>query len=250
MPYSVVIIEDEPLVLKEILETTAWSELNLKVIGQAQNGVDGEKLIKDSNPDLVITDIRLPGISGLEMLENCGVVSSIILSGYSDFSYARKAIQLGVFDYLLKPFDDEDFYATLKKFVQTLEEEEQDYHKLKKEIVKTEECENFLIKMAINYVKSNFSKNIGLQDVADSLSVTESYLSRLFKEETKVNFLHFLNAYRINQSLIIMENPKLNINQIASCCGFTNSGYYSKIFKKIMGVNPSQFRDSISLATK
>jgi len=246
MPYSVVVIEDEPLVLKEIVETTPWSELNLMILGQAQNGLEGEKLIKDLNPDLVITDIRLPGISGLEMLENCGVVHSIILSGYSDFSYARKAIQIGVFDYLLKPFDDEDFFLTLKKFVQTLEEEERDYKKLKKERVNTEECENFLIKMAINYVKTNFSKNIGLQEVAELLSVTDSYLSRLFKEETKVNFLQFLNTYRIDQSLIFMKDPKLNINQIASCCGFTNSGYYSKIFRKIMGVSPSQFRDSLS----
>ncbi|MDD4082097.1 MAG: helix-turn-helix domain-containing protein [Sphaerochaetaceae bacterium] len=250
MVYSVVIIEDESVVLKEIVETTPWSELKLKVIGQAQNGIDGEVLIKEFNPDLVITDIRLPGKSGLDMLEDCGVIHSIVLSGYSDFSYARKAIQIGVFDYLLKPFDDEDFYDTLKKFVQTLEEEERDYHKLKNELINSDECENFLIKMAINYVRTNFSKNIGLQEVSDLLSVTDSYLSRLFKEETKVNFLQFLNAYRINQSLIMMQNPKLNINQIASCCGFTNSGYYSKIFKKIIGVSPSQFRDSLSLAKK
>ena len=95
-----IIVEDEMFTLRELKETINWENLGLNLIGTANNGKAGEALIKELNPDIVITDIRLPGQDGLEMLEKAPVQGAIILSGHTNFSYTRKAIQLGVFDYL------------------------------------------------------------------------------------------------------------------------------------------------------
>ena len=84
---GVVIVEDEALILMELEETIPWKLLGLKVLGTAVNGIEGEALIRSTDPDIVVTDIRLPGKTGLDMLEDAAVEHGIILSGYTDFSY-------------------------------------------------------------------------------------------------------------------------------------------------------------------
>ena len=108
MAFTVIIVEDEDLIRSEIEQSTPWEKLGLTVVGSASDGLSGTDMIRQLNPDIVITDIRLPGQDGLQMLADCSVDHAIILSGHSDFSYMRSAIKLGVFDYLLKPFDDSE----------------------------------------------------------------------------------------------------------------------------------------------
>ena len=105
--YRVVIIEDSKLLRMGMIHTLNWQSLDCQVVGSAGDGLEGLQVICDTNPDIVMTDIRMPGLSGLEMIEaarekGC-TPAVIIVSGYDEFSYEQKALKLGAVEYLLKP---------------------------------------------------------------------------------------------------------------------------------------------------
>ena len=253
MSYSVVLVEDEELTLQELETTTDWQKFDMHVIGTATNGMDGEQLIKALEPDIVITDIRLPGQDGLEMLSHCPVNYAIILSGHSDFSYMQKAIRLSVFDFLLKPVADEDLEHTLANLSERIQEEDDEMDRMKKQtdtsgcITLPVKVSNRIVDAAIQFINNHYHHSIGLQETCDHLSVSESHLCRLFKECTGINFLYSLNAYRINKAIEMMKDHSITIQQISAGNGFPSSGYFAKIFKKYTGVLPSQYRDQNSM---
>lgn len=247
--HTIVLVEDELLTLRELETTIDWAQLGLQVVGTASDGISGEALIKSLEPDIVITDIRLPGQDGLSMLAQCPVNHAIILSGHSDFSYMQQAIRLGVFDYLLKPVDNNDLHQSLEKLLNHIKEEEVDVEKLTKGKMIEEGLElpqsvgNYIVDAAIEFIRTSYAKQIGLQETAEYLNISESHLCRLFKEYTQINFLQYISAWRINKAIELMGNPSLSIQAIALNCGFPNPGYFAKIFKKFMGISPSKYRN-------
>ncbi|MCH3919217.1 MAG: helix-turn-helix domain-containing protein [Sphaerochaeta sp.] len=251
MGYTVILVEDEKIVRDELAASIGWERLGLTLVGTAADGLEGEAMIKKLDPDIVITDIRLPGIDGLTMLARCPVNHAIVLSGHTDFSYMKQAIRLGVFDYLLKPVDDDELETTLSNLVVKLREEDVDYERLRKTKNATGEeliplphsVNNHVVDNAISFIATNYGKPVGLQEAATFLGLSESHLSRLFKEVTGLNFLQYLNAWRINKSVELMRDPKRNIGEIATSCGFPTPGYFAKIFKRFSGVTPTQYRD-------
>ncbi len=255
MAYSVVIVEDEEIIREELAKTTPWESLGLRLAGTAEDGISGEEMIRSLVPDVVITDIRLPGQDGLTMLSRCPISYAVILSGHADFSYMKTAIRLGVFDYILKPVDDEELLSTLKALVKKLQEEDQDLTSLKISINKIEDepiglpkkSGNHLAESCINFIMENYQHPIGLQEAADAFGVTESHLSRIFKESLGINFMQYLNAWRINKAVSLIKNPRVNIGKVASLCGFPTPGYFTRTFKRYTGVTPSQYRHQTEL---
>lgn len=247
--YSVIVIEDEKLLREELILTVPWADFDFEVIGQADNGIEGEKIIKKTNPDLVITDIRMPGQSGLQLLENVFVPFSIILTAHKDFDYVRKAMRIGAFDYLLKPFDDKELFAVLGKISQKLKERDDAERELTHKdafFTLPTESSNRLVHELLSLLHTRFSDIAGLQEAAEALAVSESHLARIFKENTGMTFLNYLTLYRINRSIQLMGNPRLNIGEIASLSGFVSPGYYAKIFKKTTGKTPMDFRNEVN----
>lgn len=125
--YKIFIIDDEPMIIKGLKELVPWSEIGCEVIGVAKNGKAGLDAVKEFSPDIVISDIRMPKLSGLEMIEAIREVNSdikfIILTGHRDFDYANKAINLGVVKYLLKPTNIDDIKAAVMEAMMMLDEE-------------------------------------------------------------------------------------------------------------------------------
>ncbi len=253
MAYTVVVIEDERLIREDLERTTDWANLGLEIIGTAEDGLLGEELIKSKDPDIVITDIRLPGQDGLTMLSRCPVANAIILSGHSDFSYMRKAIKLGVYDYLLKPVDDVELATILRSLTEKLQEEDQELADMRSQQAGTDFISlpkavgNLVVDAAIEFIANHYQESSGLQEAASELAISESHLSRLFKETTGINFLHYLNAYRVNRAIEQLKNPRLHIASICSDCGFPNPGYFAKIFRRFTGKTPSQYRNESSI---
>ena len=246
MSYTVVLIEDEKITLEELLLTIPWEKLSLKVVGTAENGIDGEKLIKNEDPDIVLTDIRLPGQDGLEMLSKCPVEYAVILSGHTDFAYAKRAIQLGVVNYLEKPVDDDELIETLKKIVKELEAAD----KMKANVDENniiqlpDDVQNHLISLSIDYIKKHYMEQIGLQEISEYTRTSENHLSTLFREVTGINFLQYLNGYRINKASEMLKQSNMNISEVAEKSGFLTPSYFTKMFKRYTNKTPSQFRDS------
>lgn len=121
---KVLIADDEIKVSKLILHLVQWEELGMEVIGTVNDGVETFELILEKQPDIVITDIRMPGMDGIELvekatkeMESSKKVFFVIISGYSQFEYAQQAVKLGVEDYLLKPIKKKELEAVLHKIL-------------------------------------------------------------------------------------------------------------------------------------
>ncbi len=239
---STVIVEDETLILQELLLTIPWNELGLSVEGTAENGLDGERIIRSIDPDIVVTDIRLPGKDGLEMLKDAAVEHGIIISGYTDYSYMRKAIRLGVFDYLQKPIETSELIAALKRLRDEINEEKKS--EIITEHLLPEKISNHSIRLAVSYINEHYRDSIGLQDIASIANVSENYISTLFREETGMNFLQYLNAVRISKATELLRKSSMNISEIAEATGFPTPGYFTKVFRRFFSVTPSEYRSN------
>jgi len=266
---KVVIVEDEKLLRRELSLTTPWEELGCELLGEAENGLKGLLLIKRVRPHIVITDIRMPGLDGLNMIKkarnNNYHPQVILLTGYSDFEYARSALRLGVIDYILKPVDDEQLYTLLRQIVQRIE----DY------IVNNENTEGFnilkgsrlslfneyfkphgnnvverYVQLAIDYIHTNYQTDIALHDTSEHLKISAGYLSRMFKECTGYTFLRYLTLFRLRQSILFLKDQHFQISEIAYKSGFLNPGYYIQLFRRHTGVTPGQYRKGLPYPAK
>jgi two-component system, response regulator YesN len=259
---GIVIVEDETYIRKGMVVTTPWEQLGCKVIGEAGDGQEGYELISRLKPDIVITDVNMPVMDGIEMLrklEGDSNAEYIIISGYNDFAYAQQAIKLGVRDYLLKPIDDDDFYRTIKKVTLNIEKKRRIARQQErsllirdgKEILAKEEgfdanhdSRQLYVMKAMEWIEVHYSENIGISDAALELKISESYLSRLFKSHMGFTFVEYLTDYRIREAIELLKDHHIKIYEVSEKVGYNDPKYFGILFKKKIGVSPMTFKNS------
>ncbi|OCT11448.1 hypothetical protein A8709_07200 [Paenibacillus pectinilyticus] len=142
--YKVILADDDEFVLEGFKRKIDWVNLGLELVGTASDGLEAIKLVKELDSHILITDIRMPIMDGIMLIESLRKVNSeikvIIISGYSEFEYAQKAVKLKAMEYLLKPTSKEDVENALKKLVEVLNQE--NYEELQKEQILLENREN------------------------------------------------------------------------------------------------------------
>jgi two-component system response regulator YesN len=231
--YRLVIADDEVWIRERLAKAIDWASAGIEVAGVAQDGKEALRLCLETKPDVVITDIRMPGLSGLEFLKELKNHSTsakiIIISGYSDFEYAREAIKLGVTDYILKPVEDSEIFNTVKKCVQA---------------VSVNPAKRNSIEKALKFVEGNYQWPIQLQDAAAAAGMNPSYFSKLFKDVMGVTFNHYLTELRVDKAVELMRDTSLKIYEIADRVGYENVQYFIRVFKSRKGVSPFTFKEN------
>ena len=259
--YKVIIVEDELMTRRGLIQTIPWSEHGCEVVGEASDGQEGMELALQAAPDIVITDIHMPGLDGLTMIEKLkGRVECefIIFSGYGQFAYAQKALALGARGYLLKPVDDDEFLQVLDDTIQTIQQKRR-YHKLMEQVEVPEakvpsflekylekdptSCSERYLTDAIHYIRAHYAEDITGKSVASSLGISESYLGKLFRQQMGYTFLEYLTMHRIYVSLDLLSKTDLKTYHIADMVGYKDARHFSDIFKKLVGVTPTQYRN-------
>ena len=197
--YKVVVVEDEKRVRQGIVMGTDWSGINCIVMGEASNGEEGVEIIRKCKPDIVITDIRMPRMMGIEMIEKVheeGLEPCVIfLSAYDDFAYAQQAVKLGAADYLLKPFSDGELENAVLKIAEKNRREEEKREQPNGELKLDRGDKSKYIMDAIAYVEQNYANpSISVRDVADSLGISEGHLSFLFRKETDSTLMAYVTT--------------------------------------------------------
>ena len=124
--YTVVIADDEEEIRKSLIKKIEWEKIGFQIVGEAANGEDALELVEKYNPDLLLTDVKMPFISGIELARQVREIRPAIqiafLSGYDDFSYAQQAIQYNIISYMLKPISAEDLTKELIHIREKIEE--------------------------------------------------------------------------------------------------------------------------------
>lgn len=132
-----VLVDDEPIILNSLRENYNWTDLGIEIVGISEDGDEAFDLICDLNPDLIITDIKMPTLSGIELvklLHKANIYPKVIFAtGHSDFEYTREAIRLGAFDYILKPFSPDELTDTVLKCVDDIHSNQEKMHNKERE---------------------------------------------------------------------------------------------------------------------
>ncbi len=254
--FKILIVEDEELIRKGLVYLPPWKELGCSVAGEASDGAEGLKMIDAVHPDIVICDIRMPVMDGLQMLElSAGKYdfNAILLSGYSDFEYAKKAIHLGVNDYLLKPVDFSELAASIRKLTSIRTENERQSLRLKqaRALLKKEDLlpeadyagsfSDPYSSRLLQIIADRFDQRITLSEIGHELGISPSYLNGKFKAATGCTFNSYLNRYRISKAIEFFSVKNLMIREAAEQAGFYDYKYFVKVFRKYVGCTPSQF---------
>jgi two-component system, response regulator YesN len=267
---KVLIIDDEEIIREGLKKTIDWESIGCVIAGEAEDGNSGISLLTSTNPDLVFTDIRMPGLDGLQMISQARALKCdckfIILTGFRDFEYAQEAIRQGAFRFLLKPVKTDDLMLTINEAIKEIKKDrskEEIYTNLEKRVkeyygLESTEQENkshsnedsgvnqkYLVSKALEYLKQNYSRDLTLKTVADEIYVSTWYLSKLLKKETGDNFINILNDIRVEKAKNLLKDPKYKIYEIAGEVGFTDVPYFTKIFKKVTGSTPMEYKNNI-----
>ncbi|MHC1750030.1 MAG: response regulator [Cellulosilyticaceae bacterium] len=251
--YKVLLIDDEVFIREGMRTIIPWAEYGCEIVGEAEDGEEGIEKIIQLKPDIIISDIRMPKKSGLDMIAEVKSINQniqiIILTGFRKFEYAQQAIRLGVLRFLLKPSKLDDIKEALAMAIKQLDaipkSEENKSIVEEKENDRDGEKPQFLVKQAIDYINQNYSKKLDLQTVADSLYVSTWHLCKVIKKQTGTNFVDLLNEARIDNAKKFLVESNLKIYEIAENVGYTDTAYFSKIFKKITNQTPNEYRNKM-----
>ncbi len=242
--YRVVLIDDENIILEGLSRVINWEDYHLQVVGTAGDGKEGAEIIRRLQPNILITDINMPGCDGLSMV--AGLRSEFpdmqvsVLTGYRDFAYAQEAIRLGVTRFLLKPSKLDDIKEALETMVSRLD-------KLPPEKLGEEQgvANSFIVNQAISYMQDNYAQKLTLQTVADSCYVSQWHLSKLLNKYAGKSFSDILNSIRIEQAKLLLAQPQHKVSNVGELVGYSDSAHFARSFKKIAGMSANEYRNSL-----
>lgn len=244
--YEVFLADDEIWVqigLKKLIEK---SEQPFRVIGEASNGVTTLEAVEEKKPDVLFTDIRMPGLGGIELLKKIREknldIKVVIISGYAEFEYAQKAVQMSAFDYLLKPVQQEKLDDVLRRLQNVFRKERGELEEIQEEL---EPVNPTVIKKIIGEIQEHYTENITLSDIAEQYGFSVGYVSALLKAELGLSFSEYLTQKRIQKSKELLADYSLSIDTVAEKSGYNDYFYFTKVFKKNVGISPSKYRKNL-----
>lgn len=237
----VLIVDDEPYMVDYLRKLVDWEQHGFEHVYTAGGVSMARDLLDKYQPELLITDIRMPKISGLDLcrhiFERKYSTKVMILSGYGEFEYAKQAIQYGVSEYLLKPILKEEFEEILEKMLER-------HFAMQKEQHEKEKTGDVIFEVE-NYIKENIESDLSLELLASVVHLNPSYLSRYFKESTGENLSNYVTRCKMEKAAWLLDNSEQKINEIMQQLGYQKSQHFAKIFREQYGVSPKEYKKGI-----
>jgi YesN/AraC family two-component response regulator len=253
---KIILCDDEQLECDALRRIFSNSPTPVTIAGVVNNGLDAIRLAEESAPDIVFMDIRMPGMSGLDaahrILADRPDTEVIILSAFSDFSYAQEALRMGVMDYVLKPAEPQALYDALARALERIRAREDNrrqqtmLERRLAEILPTfpgmSGQPDDVIQRAIEYVRMHYRERVSLEKAAAAVALSPAYFSRLFARRTGSNFQRYLVWVRLEAAKYLLKETSLSVAEIAEAVGYTDANHFSVRFRKNVGRTPNQFR--------
>ena len=258
---NILLVDDEIITITAIDRNVDWKKCGLSNLYLANTSMAVKEIVSSTNIDIVISDIEMPNENGMDLAkwlhENHPGIIVILLTAHAEFRYAREAISLGVFDYLLKPVIYEELEDKIIQALEVLDgRESQDAKSGRKgALAWTPEEEPFedaaaasdIVKKVQKYVDENLDMVITRQEIANHVSLNESYLSRLFKKETGVSISDYILQKRMSRAKALLIRSSMSISNVALEVGYAYPAYFIKMFKREVGKTPKEYRNQMRI---
>ena len=233
---NLLIADDENLELKVLEKTIKKHFVDELEIFASSNGRKASQICDEVKPDIALLDIEMPGMNGIELAkyikEKYAECIIIFITAYDRFDYAIEAMHIKAFDYLLKPWKEErlcELINTAIENVRSMQKTDGIVHS-QKDIIK-------------DYIDRNYKKDISAKDVAGILGYSDVYFSKVFKQLFDDNFINYLTKIRIDRAKVLLKDVSFNIKEVGKSVGYADSNYFTKVFKRSVGMSPSEYRN-------
>lgn len=259
---KVVLVDDE-LPLRQELRLFPWSEHGYELAGEAENGEEALQLCRKVKPQIVITDITMPVMNGLDLLRNLreefASIKVILLTCHSDFEYAREALRFGAVEYLLKVTmePEELLHALSLARTACLREQILEANELGNEANGNEPMlanQDYLsgvhsatrkeIEDAVHYINQNLHNSLSLNVVAEQVQLSPHYFSRLFREETGISYQNYITTKRMEKAAYLLRTTTLRVYEVAYEVGIPSYRYFVSMFREYAGIPPTEYKKS------
>ncbi|CDH91012.1 DNA-binding response regulator, AraC family [Clostridium botulinum B str. Eklund 17B (NRP)] len=235
-------IVDDEILERQALKMIINNSDSGRVIAEACNGREAIELDRKFNPDVIIIDVKMPGIDGIKASQIIKEQNKnkiiIMITAYDDFELVHKALLLGVNDYILKPIKPSELIDAINNIFVNLKINKDTY--VEKSV---NELKEVPIKAAIEYIHNNFDEKVSLEQMASICNLSPCYFSKVFKKAVGVNFVSYVNDTKINKAKELLENTDIPVLNVALDLGFDDCGYFIRVFKKSQGVTPKKYRE-------
>ena len=245
--YKIVLIDDEPWALLYMKKVFQREDLGYRVVAAESSSGAALRMIEELKPDVVITDVCIPNMTGLELLLylreheiNCEVV---IVSAFAEFVYAQEALRYGAFDYCIKPVSADDAEKLLHKLRMKIEKKGTAGLEDEGDQGERDADSDYVFQKILVYINNHYKERIMIKELAADFGFTPNYCSSLFVKKTGMTFSQYLTKLRMEQSVRMLKNPALSLKKIAVSIGYEDEVYFHKVFKKYFGVTPAQYRE-------
>lgn len=240
MSIKLLIADDEDTIRNGIAKYIQLHTDRFDKIYLAANGREALDIILRDRPDILFLDVQMPLLTGIEVMQEAKRADSLpytmILSAYDEFKYCQQALRLGAKEYLLKPVRSSDILQMANQAANEL------FGADKQLTIESTEEKNYLVELAREYVEEHYYENLMLADVAQKVGISSGYLSTLFQRQLSKGFVDYLNEVRIEHACSYLLQNYLKTYEIAYKVGFRDEKYFSRVFKKVKGQSPSEYR--------
>ena len=247
--WKAAIVDDESATREGLLKYVPWQQLGVHEVRAAGDACAMLALCREMRPDIVISDIRMPGMDGIalcnqlrEMLPLCRI---IFLSGYADKEYLMAAIELSAVSYIEKPVDIAKLSAAIARAVSECELLTTRAAKAP-ELPREEGAADYgsTVRRVIRLMEEELADEaLGLDALARKAYLTPSYLANLFKREVGMTVGQYLLNLRMRRARVLLRDPGLKLYQIAQMTGYGDANYFAKAFKRAVGATPKEYRE-------
>lgn len=240
MSIKLLIADDEDMIRNGLAKYIKLHTDRFDKIYLAENGQIAIDTIFRYEPEIMLLDVQMPLKNGIEVMQEtqrAGILPcTIILSGYDEFKYAQQALHYGAKDYLLKPSRSSDILKMLNDMADGL------FGTSENKAVMDGSARNNFVEIAKEFMKESYYQNLTLNSVAEKVGITAGYLSTLFSQTMNCTFIDYLNEIRIEHACTYLHQNYLKTYEIAYKVGYNDEKYFSKVFKKITGMSPSEYK--------
>ena len=257
------LIADDERAIREGIASLPWEEIGINQVYEVENGILAKEILQKFPIDIVISDIKMPGITGLEIAQYVKEynldTAMVLLTGFSDFEFAQHAIRSEVMDYMLKPVRAQEIMDTVLAASERLKQ-----RRYKAKVVRQYERDADIVDLSeqlqyhfrgmnkptmkiLQDMATGFTHEISLNSIARKYHFSVGYLSRMIKKETGYSFSDILVSMRLFEAMLLLKENEVKVGFIGERVGFKDSRYFSQIFKKIFACTLSEYRKNIEL---